>query len=246
MWRRAGGRAKPHQPHPAPRRCSPAPLQSEAEAPARRGESASRRQSRRDDDHCPHARHYHPLRGEGGGQGQGRRHRAVVLEAMKMANSITTPAGGHGQGDKIQARRQGRQGRRPGRNRLGRIGLSGQDISREDTELKNRAADARAGDIVIAQVDLVFVQDTTGPLTVRQFEAGLSNSWPAPAQTVFFLDHAAPSPNRELANDHRLLRSSPRRPAASSLMSARASATSSWPSPWPGRGMSSWALTPTP
>jgi len=28
---------------------------------------------------------------------------------------------------------------------------------------------ARAGDIVIASVDLSFVQDTTGPLTVMQF-----------------------------------------------------------------------------
>ncbi len=35
--------------------------------------------------------------------------------------------------------------------------------------------DASAGDIVIAAVDLSFVQDTTGPLTVRQFQsAGLS------------------------------------------------------------------------
>ena len=31
--------------------------------------------------------------------------------------------------------------------------------------------DVRAGDIVVAQVDLAFVQDTTGPLTVRQFRA---------------------------------------------------------------------------
>ena len=32
-------------------------------------------------------------------------------------------------------------------------------------------SDVRAGDIVVAQVDLAFVQDTTGPLTVRQFRA---------------------------------------------------------------------------
>ena len=36
--------------------------------------------------------------------------------------------------------------------------------------LSNRSGnDAKAGDIVIAEVDLSFVQDTTGPLTVRQF-----------------------------------------------------------------------------
>ena len=32
-------------------------------------------------------------------------------------------------------------------------------------------SDVHAGDIVVAQVDLAFVQDTTGPLTVRQFRA---------------------------------------------------------------------------
>ena len=38
-------------------------------------------------------------------------------------------------------------------------------------------SDARAGDTVIAGVDLAFVQDTTGPLTVRQFlAAGFSKT----------------------------------------------------------------------
>ena len=37
-------------------------------------------------------------------------------------------------------------------------------------------SDARAGDIVVATIDLAFVQDTTGPLTVRQFrESGLKS-----------------------------------------------------------------------
>jgi 3-isopropylmalate/(R)-2-methylmalate dehydratase large subunit len=70
--------------------------------------------------------------------------------------------------------------------------------------------DASAGDIVIAAVDLSFVQDTTGPLTVRQFEsAGLSLA--DPARTVLFIDHAVPSPNANLANDHILLRDFSRR-----------------------------------
>jgi 3-isopropylmalate/(R)-2-methylmalate dehydratase large subunit len=66
--------------------------------------------------------------------------------------------------------------------------------------------DARAGDIVIAPVDLAFVQDTTGPLTIRQFrEIGIEK--PAnPYKTLLFLDHAVPSPNRQLANDHKFLR----------------------------------------
>jgi len=65
--------------------------------------------------------------------------------------------------------------------------------------------DAHAGDIVIAKVDLAFVQDTTGPLTVRQFQAaGLSLA--DPGRTILFIDHAAPSPNANLSNDHIFLR----------------------------------------
>ncbi len=66
--------------------------------------------------------------------------------------------------------------------------------------------DAKAGDIVIARVDLVFVQDTTGPLTVRQFQAGGFKQLANPQKTALFLDHAAPSPNYGLSNDHMLLR----------------------------------------
>lgn len=64
----------------------------------------------------------------------------------------------------------------------------------------------KAGEMVIARVDLVFLQDTTGPLTVRQFR---SAGFDQPAKSVrvaVFLDHAAPSPSRELSNDHLMLR----------------------------------------
>jgi 3-isopropylmalate/(R)-2-methylmalate dehydratase large subunit len=67
--------------------------------------------------------------------------------------------------------------------------------------------DARAGDIVVAEVDLVFIQDTTGPLAVRQFQSGGFKSLANPRKTVLFIDHAVPSPNQNMSNDHRLLRS---------------------------------------
>ena len=67
-------------------------------------------------------------------------------------------------------------------------------------------ADAHAGDIVIAKVDLVFVQDTTGPLTLKQLEATGLKAVANPGRTIIFLDHAVPSPARELSNDHMLLR----------------------------------------
>jgi 3-isopropylmalate/(R)-2-methylmalate dehydratase large subunit len=67
-------------------------------------------------------------------------------------------------------------------------------------------ADARAGDIVIAQVDLAFAQDTTGPLTVRQFKEVKHGRLANPQRTAIFLDHAIPSPNQQLSNDHQFLR----------------------------------------
>ncbi len=67
--------------------------------------------------------------------------------------------------------------------------------------------DARSGNIVIAEVDLVFVQDTTGPLTIRQFQTSDFARLADPQKTALFIDHAAPSPSKELAADHLLLRS---------------------------------------
>ncbi len=66
--------------------------------------------------------------------------------------------------------------------------------------------DAKAGDIVIARVDLAFMQDTTGPLTVRAFQGSPMKKLANPARTVLFVDHAAPSPNASLSNDHITLR----------------------------------------
>ncbi|MEK7280987.1 MAG: 3-isopropylmalate dehydratase large subunit [Chloroflexota bacterium] len=64
----------------------------------------------------------------------------------------------------------------------------------------------RPGDIVIIPVDWVFLQDTTGPLTVRQFLATGKEKLADPQHTLMFLDHAAPSPSAELSNDHIFLR----------------------------------------
>ena len=65
---------------------------------------------------------------------------------------------------------------------------------------------AQAGQIVIARVDIAFVQDTTGPLTLRQFQAAGFQKPAASVKAALFLDHAAPSPNFELSNDHVFIR----------------------------------------
>ena len=67
-------------------------------------------------------------------------------------------------------------------------------------------ADAGAGDIVISRVDLAFVQDTTGPLTLRVFAEAGFEKLADPSRTVLFMDHAAPSPARELSTDHVFMR----------------------------------------
>jgi 3-isopropylmalate/(R)-2-methylmalate dehydratase large subunit len=63
-----------------------------------------------------------------------------------------------------------------------------------------------AGDIIISGVDLAFVQDTTGPLMVREFKTAGFKSVTEEGKRILFLDHAAPSPNHQLSNDHILLR----------------------------------------
>ncbi|MBI2854667.1 MAG: 3-isopropylmalate dehydratase large subunit [Chloroflexi bacterium] len=71
---------------------------------------------------------------------------------------------------------------------------------------RNSGSAVRAGDIAVVPVDLAFVQDTTGPLTVRQFQASGLKRLANPKRTVLFLDHAAPSPRSEHSNDHLLMR----------------------------------------
>jgi len=81
----------------------------------------------------------------------------------------------------------------------------GKTLAEKILSLKSHS-DAQAGDIVIAEVDLAFVQDTTGPLTIRQFKESGFQALAKPQKAVIFLDHAAPSPSQQLSNDHALLR----------------------------------------
>jgi len=66
--------------------------------------------------------------------------------------------------------------------------------------------DAYAGDIVVAKIDVAMIQDGTGPLTIQEFQKlGKSKVFNS-SRTVLFLDHAAPSPRKELSNAHLILR----------------------------------------
>jgi 3-isopropylmalate/(R)-2-methylmalate dehydratase large subunit len=81
----------------------------------------------------------------------------------------------------------------------------GKTLAEKILSLKSHG-EAEAGDVVIADVDLAFIQDTTGPLTIRQFKESGFEALAKPQQTIIFLDHAAPSPAQQLSNDHIFLR----------------------------------------
>lgn len=71
--------------------------------------------------------------------------------------------------------------------------------------------DVKADDFAIVKVDLCLLQDGTGPLAVRQFEQLGFKKAVNPQGVAVFLDHAAPSPRKELSNDHMTLRAFARR-----------------------------------
>ena len=64
----------------------------------------------------------------------------------------------------------------------------------------------RAGELVISKVDVTAVQDGTGPLTVQEFKKLGKSKLHNPERTILFIDHASPSPRKELSNTHTVLR----------------------------------------
>jgi 3-isopropylmalate/(R)-2-methylmalate dehydratase large subunit len=66
------------------------------------------------------------------------------------------------------------------------------------------------GEIVVVDVDLAIAQDGTGPLAIRSIkEIGKGEDkrkGRLPKHAIFFIDHAAPSPRKELSNDHIFIR----------------------------------------
>ena len=73
--------------------------------------------------------------------------------------------------------------------------------------ISNHAGKAvKAGELVIAKVDVCAVQDGTGPLTVQEFKKLRKDKLNNPERTILFIDHASPSPKKELSNMHTILR----------------------------------------
>ncbi len=66
--------------------------------------------------------------------------------------------------------------------------------------------DVKFDDIVVAKVDVAMVQDGTGPLAVQELEKLNMVKVANPENSILFIDHAAPSPRKELSNAHKILR----------------------------------------
>lgn len=62
------------------------------------------------------------------------------------------------------------------------------------------------GELIISNIDVVMVQDGTGPLAVNEFKKLNKTKLFNPERTILFIDHAAPSPRKELSNSHNVLR----------------------------------------
>lgn len=65
-----------------------------------------------------------------------------------------------------------------------------------------------AGEVVIVNVDYTFSHDAAGPLLISQMnklKIGME-SMASSANTIFFIDHAVPSPTKELSNDQQIVR----------------------------------------
>lgn len=68
------------------------------------------------------------------------------------------------------------------------------------------ASPVKAGDLCIANVDVTAVQDGTGPLTISEFKKLGIEKPKNPERMILFIDHATPSPRKELSNSHMVMR----------------------------------------
>jgi 3-isopropylmalate/(R)-2-methylmalate dehydratase large subunit len=65
--------------------------------------------------------------------------------------------------------------------------------------------EVKPNDFIVAEVDICYAQDGTGPLAISQLKK-LKNTVAKPDKTILFIDHASPSSRKELSNTHIILR----------------------------------------
>lgn len=85
--------------------------------------------------------------------------------------------------------------------------MAGKTLAEKIIGSHTGAGSASAGEVVIVKVDYTFSHDAAGPLLISQvnkLKAGSMDT--AKDKTIFFIDHAVPSPTKELANDQATVR----------------------------------------
>lgn len=65
--------------------------------------------------------------------------------------------------------------------------------------------EVKINELIVANVDVCATQDGTGPLAIKEFKK-LGKKLNNPKRTILFIDHAAPSPRKELSNAHNIIR----------------------------------------
>ena len=63
-----------------------------------------------------------------------------------------------------------------------------------------------AGEVAVVKVDYVFTHDASGPLLVKQLKDLGIPKLHNPQRTIIFIDHAVPSPRKEISNEQSSLR----------------------------------------
>jgi 3-isopropylmalate/(R)-2-methylmalate dehydratase large subunit len=86
--------------------------------------------------------------------------------------------------------------------------VPGKTLAEKIIESHTAKGSVSAGEVVIVNVDFAFSHDAAGPLLISQLNR-LSigpSSTASGGKGIFFIDHAVPSPTKELSNDQQIVR----------------------------------------
>ena len=83
--------------------------------------------------------------------------------------------------------------------------MTGRTISEKILSAKS-GRDARAGDVVICQVDRILGTDASGPMTIDYFERMGGSRVADPARVMFALDHYSPPASASTTGFHERIR----------------------------------------
>ena len=85
--------------------------------------------------------------------------------------------------------------------------MAGKTLAEEIIGAHTAGGSVSAGEVVIVKVDYTFTHDAAGPLLINQLDKLKTGSMNQDKdRTIFFIDHAVPSPTKELSNDQAIVR----------------------------------------